>query len=106
MLPLYKRMFKPGIDDLAFIGLGQAIPTIFPFAECQAKLAARWLAGDWAPPAGAEMEAEIQRDVRRHGHWIDRPRHTIELDYYVYEYDLRKRVLPAGRARARAGVAV
>ena len=51
VLPLYKRMFKPGIDDLAFVGLGQAIPTIFPFAECQAKLAARWLAGDWALPA-------------------------------------------------------
>ena len=50
MLTLYQRMFKPGIDDLAFIGLGQAIPTIFPFAECQSKLAARWLTGDWAPP--------------------------------------------------------
>ena len=33
VLPLYKRMFKPGLDDLAFVGLGQAIPTIFPFAE-------------------------------------------------------------------------
>ena len=104
VLPLYKRMFKPGIDDLAFIGLGQAIPTIFPFAECQSKLAARWLAGDWAPPGRSEMEAEITRDERRHGHWVPRQRHTIELDYYVYEYDLRKRVLPAGRARARAAV--
>ena len=102
MLPLYKRMFKPGIDDLAFIGLGQAIPTIFPFAECQAKLAARWLAGDWALPSVAEMEAEIKRDERRHGHWVRRPRHTIELDYYVYEYDLRKRVLPARGPRAAA----
>jgi cation diffusion facilitator CzcD-associated flavoprotein CzcO len=101
-LPLYKRMFKPGLDDLAFIGLGQAIPTIFPFAECQAKLAARWLAGDWALPPVSEMEPEMRRDQRRHGHWVKRPRHTIELDYYVYEYDLRKRVLPAGRERARA----
>ena len=101
-LPLYKRMFKPGLDDLAFIGLGQAIPTIFPFAECQAKLAARWLAGDWALPAVSEMESEMRRDQRRHGHWVERPRHTIELDYYVYEYDLRKRVLPAGRERARS----
>jgi cation diffusion facilitator CzcD-associated flavoprotein CzcO len=100
-LPLYKRMFKPGLDDLAFIGLGQAIPTIFPFAECQAKLAARWLAGDWALPPVSEMASEIRRDVRRHGHWVERQRHTIELDYYVYEYDLRKRVLPAGRERAR-----
>ena len=30
------------------------------------------------------------------------PRHTMELDFYVYEYDLRKRVLPQGRERARA----
>ena len=50
VLPLYKRMFKPGIDDLAFVGFGQAIPTIFPFAECQSKLAGRWLVGDWALP--------------------------------------------------------
>ncbi len=51
VLPLFKRMLRPGIDDLAFIGLGQPIPTIFPFSELQSKLAARWLSGDWAPPA-------------------------------------------------------
>jgi cation diffusion facilitator CzcD-associated flavoprotein CzcO len=103
VLPLYKRMFKPGIDDLAFIGLGQAIPTIFPFAECQAKLAAQWLAGEWALPSGDELEAEIRRDERRHvRHYASRQRHTMQLDYYAYEYDLRRRVLPAGRARAAA----
>jgi cation diffusion facilitator CzcD-associated flavoprotein CzcO len=103
VLPLFKRMFKPGIDDLAFIGLGQAIPTIFPFAECQAKLAARWLAGDWALPARSEMETEIRRDERLHvRHYASRQRHTMQLDYYLYEYDLRKKVLPAGQARARA----
>jgi cation diffusion facilitator CzcD-associated flavoprotein CzcO len=103
VLPLYKRMFKPGLDDLAFIGLGQALPTIFPFAECQAKLAARWLAGDWALPARAEMEAEIRRDEERDvSHYAARQRHTMQVDYYTYEYDLRKRVVPAGRQRARA----
>jgi cation diffusion facilitator CzcD-associated flavoprotein CzcO len=106
VLPLFKRMFKPGVDDLAFVGLGQAIPTIFPFAECQAKLAARWLAGDWALPSAAEMEAEIRRDERLHvRHYASRQRHTMQLDYYLYEYDLRKRVLPAGQERARARVA-
>jgi hypothetical protein len=103
MLPLYKRMFKPEIDDLAFIGLGQAIPTIFPFAECQSKLAARWLAGDWELPGRREMEAEIRRDERIHvRHYSSRQRHTIEVDYVTYEYDLRKRVVPAGQARAAA----
>jgi cation diffusion facilitator CzcD-associated flavoprotein CzcO len=102
VLRLFKRMFKPGIDDLTFIGLGQAIPTIFPFAECQSKLAGRWLAGDWALPAAREMEREIRRDERRFvRHYNNRPRHTMQLDYYVYEHDLRKRVIPQGQERAR-----
>jgi cation diffusion facilitator CzcD-associated flavoprotein CzcO len=102
VIRLFKRIWKPGIDDLAFIGLGQAIPTIFPFAECQAKLAAHWLSGDWALPAPHEMEAEIRRDERIHmRHYSSRPRHTMQLDYYVYEHNLRTRVMPAGLERAR-----
>jgi cation diffusion facilitator CzcD-associated flavoprotein CzcO len=103
VLRLYKRMFKPGLDDLAFVGLGQAIPTIFPFAECQAKLVGRWLGGDWALPSVADMEAEIRRDEQRFvRHYASRPRHTMQLDYYVYEHDLRTRVLPEGQRRAAA----
>ena len=103
VLPLYKRMFKPGIDDLGFIGFAQAIPTIFPFAECQSKLAGRWLAGDWALPPRAEMERAIASDERRFvGHYNPRPRHTMQLDYYLYEYELRKRVTPEGQLRARS----
>jgi cation diffusion facilitator CzcD-associated flavoprotein CzcO len=102
VIRLYKRMFKPGVDDLAFIGFAQAIPTIFPFAECQSKLAARWLAGDWALPPQAEMEREIARDERRFvKHFNPRPRHTMQLDYYVYEHDLQKRVIPEGQVRAQ-----
>jgi cation diffusion facilitator CzcD-associated flavoprotein CzcO len=105
-LPLYKRMLKPGIDDLAFIGLGQPIPTIFPFSELQAKLAARWLSGDWAPPPEAEMQAEIRRDEAFHmGHFIDKPRHTMQLEWYAFEHELKTRSIPAGQARARAGAA-
>jgi Flavin-binding monooxygenase-like len=98
-------MFKPGIDDLGVIGLGQAIPTIFPFAECQAKLAGRWLGGDWAPPSPVEMEREIRRDEQRFvRHYSNRPRHTMQLDHYVYEYELRRTVIPEGQQRARAGL--
>jgi hypothetical protein len=104
VLPLYKRMFKPGIDDLAFIGLGQAIPTIFPFAELQSKLAARWLSGDWAPPSDAEMRLEIPRDEAFHtGHFVAKPRHTMQLDWYAFERELKTRSIPNGQARARAG---
>ena len=48
------------------------------------------------------MERDLRRDERRFtGHYNKRPRHTMQLDYYVYEYDLRKRVIPAGQQRAR-----
>jgi len=104
VLPLYKRMLKPGIDDLAFIGLGQPVPTIFPFSELQAKLAARWLSGDWAPPGTAEMEAEIRRDEAFHtAHFINKPRHTMQLEWYAFQRELNTRSIPAGQARARSG---
>ena len=104
VLPLYKRMLKPGVDDLAFIGLGQPIPTIFPFAELQSKIAARWLSGDWAPPPRAQMEAEIARDEALHmRHFVNKPRHTMQLEWYTYEHELKTRSIPAGQARARAG---
>jgi cation diffusion facilitator CzcD-associated flavoprotein CzcO len=104
VLPLYKRMFKPGIDDLALIGFGQAIPTIFPFAELQSKLAARWLSGDWAPPSDADMREEIPRDEAFHtGHFVAKPRHTMQVDWYAYERELKTRSIPAGQARARTG---
>ncbi len=101
--PLWKRMFRPGIDDLAFIGFAQAIPTIFPFSECQSKLAARWLRGEWALPDAAEMEREIAVDEARFtGHFSDRPRHTMQLDFYVYDREMARDVVPAGRRRMEA----
>ena len=104
VLPLWKRIFKPGIDDLAFVGLAQAIPTIFPFAECQGRLVARSLAGEWALPPADEMEREIAADDRRFtAHYRARPRHTMQHDFYVYEHELRRTVIPAGRERAARG---
>src|SRR3954464_11424864 len=102
-LSLYKRMFKPGLEDLAFVGLGQAIPTIFPFAELQAKLMGRYFAGAWALQTVAEMERTIRADEAKHiKHFSSRPRHTMQLDWYVYEHDLVKYEIPAGQARAQA----
>jgi cation diffusion facilitator CzcD-associated flavoprotein CzcO len=104
VLPLYKRMLKPGLDDVAFIGLGQPIPTIFPFSELQSKLAARWLSGDWAPPPEGEMEAEIRSDEAFHtGHFLNKPRHTMQLEWYAFQHELLSRSIPAGQARAAAG---
>ena len=81
VIRLYKRVFKPGIDDVAFIGFTQALPTLFPFIECQADLLARYVAGIYRPPEDVEMEAVITADDRRFtAHFYGSARHTQEHD--------------------------
>jgi hypothetical protein len=105
-LPLYKRLFKPGIDDLALIGFAQAIPTLFPFVELQSKLVARYVGGDYALPPIAEMEDTIRRDEAIHNaNYTSRPRHTMEIEWYTYEHDIWNREIPAGRERVAKGMA-
>ncbi|MEU7814984.1 NAD(P)-binding domain-containing protein [Pseudonocardia sp. NPDC049154] len=101
-IDLFKRILVPGIDDLMLVGFGQAIPTLFPFVECQASLVARYLAGTYRPPAVPKMKAAIAADHERYlGHMHDSARHTQQLDYHVYADDMVRRELPAGRKRAR-----
>lgn len=101
-LPLYKRMLRPDIDDLLFVGFGQAVPTIFPWVECQSRLAAAYLAGTYRPPSRSEMERIILEDEQLYiGHVTDKPRHTQQVDYFHYERLMKTRELPDGLARAR-----
>ena len=98
---LYKRMFKPGLDDLAFVGFAQSTPTLFPFVECQARLLAAYAAGIYRLPAVEEMQRVIVEDEQRFiGHMVPTARHTQQVDYFIYEHDLRTRELPQGRRRA------
>ena len=100
---LYKRMFKPGVEDLVFMGFAQAVPTLFPFVECQARVLAAYAVGRYALPSAAEMERVIDADQALYtGHCVDRARHTQQVDYYHYEHDIRVRELPAGSRRAAA----
>ena len=100
-IKLYKRILKPGMDDVAFAGFAQATPTLFPFVECQARMIAAYAAGHYRPPALAEMERVIAEDEAQYvGHFVDSPRHTQQVDYFIYEHDMRARELPAGRRRA------
>jgi hypothetical protein len=47
------------------------------------------------------MEATITADEQLYmGHMLDTPRHTQQVDYFLYEHDLRVREIPAGRKRA------
>ncbi|MDO9456417.1 NAD(P)/FAD-dependent oxidoreductase [Nocardioides sp.] len=100
---LFKRMPKSDVDDLVFIGFAQSTPTLFPFVEAQARLLAAYAVGAYQPPTPEEMERVIDADQQLYtGHVLDRPRHTQQLDYFVYEHDLRTKEIPAGLKRRAA----
>ena len=67
---------SPGFEPLAFIGFAQAVPTLFPFVECQSRLLAAYAVKRYALPPVAEMERVIDADQKMYvGHCTDRPVH-------------------------------
>ncbi|MEV5652543.1 NAD(P)-binding domain-containing protein [Nocardia sp. NPDC052254] len=100
-IDLYKRMFLPGIEDLVFAGFAQSTPTLFPFVECQARLIGAYAVGRYRLPSVAEMEHVIVAEQQHYtGHMVPSARHTQQVDYFLYEHDMRAREIPAGARRA------
>ena len=100
-LPLFKRMIRPEIQNLFFIGLAQSIPTLINFPEQQLKLIQALLTGDYKLPSKHEMEAIILEDEKENiAHFYKSARHTMQVDFDTYRYDLRKEIR-RGKIRAR-----
>ena len=101
-LPLFRRVFRPGIDNLAFIGLLQPLGAIMPLAEAQGRWLASYLRGEYRLPPLPEMEADIRDERERmFRRYVASKRHTMQVDFDNYLYELGKE-LKAGAARARA----
>jgi cation diffusion facilitator CzcD-associated flavoprotein CzcO len=101
-LPLFKRMMKPGVPDLFYMGLAQALPTLVNFAEQQSKLVAAYLTGRYAPPSSPRCRRSPPRTRRATPASIyASARHTIQVDFNVYCADLKKEIAK-GEARARS----
>lgn len=100
-LPLYRRMIKPGVENLFFIGLYQPLGAIFPLAEVQAQIGAEYLRGRYALPSRDAMERDMARErAAMFGRYVKSKRHTMQVDYYPFMKQL-KRELVQGAARAR-----
>ncbi len=101
-LPLFRRVFKPGIDNLGFVGLLQPLGAIMPLAEAQGRWIAAYLRGEYHLPPPAEMDADIRRERERmFKRYVASKRHTMQVDFDNYLYELRKE-MQAGAKRARA----
>ena len=100
--PLFKRMIKPGVDHLFFVGLAQSSPTIVNLAEQQSKLLAKLLTGAYVLPSVDEQEQIMVADEQAHlEQYYTAPRHTIQIDFARYTLDLLREIA-AGEARATA----
>jgi cation diffusion facilitator CzcD-associated flavoprotein CzcO len=99
---LFKRILRPGVPDLFYLGLAQPLPTLVNFAEQQSKLVGAYLAGHYAPPPREEMERVISSDDAYYlGQYYAARRHTIQLDFDHYVRELKKELV-RGEKRAKA----
>ncbi len=102
--PLFKRILKPGVPDLFYMGLAQPLPTLVNFAEQQSKLVGAYLAGQYLPPADNEMERTIGADEDYYtGQYYAARRHTIQLDFDHYCRALKKELAKGAKRAAAKG---
>jgi cation diffusion facilitator CzcD-associated flavoprotein CzcO len=105
--PLYKRIMKPGVPDLFYMGLAQALPTLVNFAEQQSKLVAAYLAGQYVPPPPDEMARIIRVEEDYYtGQYYASRRHTIQLDFDHYVRALKKELARGAKRAAAKGNAL
>jgi hypothetical protein len=102
-IELYRRVFHPEIPNVMFIGLLQPLGAIMPLAEAQGAWVGDYLLGDYAPPGPEQMRADIRADQEAmRKRYVASKRHTIQVDYDDYLYELaRERRAGAARARDR-----
>ena len=106
-IELFRRVFHPEIPDVAFVGLLQPLGAIMPLAEAQGRWLAAYLRGEYHLPPKRELLADIRRDQEHlRKRYVASKRHTIQVDFDEYLWQLGKE-LKAGGERARlAGFAL
>jgi dimethylaniline monooxygenase (N-oxide forming) len=105
---LFWNVFRPGIPNLAFIGLLQpGAGSTMQISEGQGKWVAEYLAGAYALPRDAEMRRAIEKQrARAHRRYVNSPRHTIQVDQFEFLWRLRDELRRGARRARREGPAV
>ena len=106
-IELFRRVFAPDHSDVAFCGLLQPLGAIMPLAEAQGQWLAAYLRGEYHLPARPQMLADIRADQEAmRKRYVSSKRHTVQVDFDEYLYELGKE-RRAGAERARlAGFAL
>jgi cation diffusion facilitator CzcD-associated flavoprotein CzcO len=103
-IELFRRVFHPDFDNLAFVGLLQPLGAIMPLSEAQGRWIAEYLRGEYALPDEAALREDIRQDQEAmRKRYVSSKRHTIQVDFAHYLHHLDKeRKAGAERARERA----
>ncbi len=106
-LPLYRRVFKPGIDNLFFVGLLQPLGAIMPLSEVQSQWICAYLEGRAPLPPEAEMRSQMQREREKmFKRYTKSKRHTMQVDFREYRQAIRKEISAGAKRSAAAGRAL
>lgn len=101
-LPLYRRVFKPGLNNVFFVGLLQPLGAIMPLAEAQSRWITAYLRGETALPVESEMRSEMEKERERmFKRYTKSKRHTMQVDFREYLMQI-KREIDEGAERATA----
>lgn len=99
-LPLWKRMVHPDRPGLFFIGLLQPVGAVMPLAQAQSELVVKVLTGECELPSRRDMVKTMHDDDQRNKRqFYDSPRHTMQVDFDHYLWDL-KREMRRGKVAA------
>jgi dimethylaniline monooxygenase (N-oxide forming) len=101
---LYRRVFRPGLPDVFFVGLIQPLGSVMQIAEAQARWISTYLAGEYALPPEREMRRLVESDERRlAARYVRSARHTIQVDQDEYIWQLREEMRRGRRRAAQSG---
>ena len=90
-IELYRKVVHPDLPGLYFIGLVQPLGAIMPIAELQSEWIADVIEDKVPLPGRPEMLTEIAADqAAMRKRYVASKRHTIQVDYWPYLYQLRE----------------
>src|SRR3954466_9351845 len=79
-IELFRRVFHPDHDDVAFVGLLQPLGAIMPLAEAQGQWLASYLKGEYHLPPRSELLDDIRSDQESmRKRYVASKRHTIQV---------------------------
>jgi hypothetical protein len=94
-VPLFRRMMHPDYKNLYFIGLLQPLGSVWPLADCQAKLACAEITGRYRRPD--DLRAAIQDEIDHpHFAFTGGIRHSTVVDFHKFRRDLAGELRKAG----------